>query len=236
MGEKRRIHTGQVGLTVLHWTVEAFASVNGPSALQKMLLQLLFVGIVTFHPCSIQGLQVLEDPGTVIAVKDDEILWLPCTGDEAWDYCRWSFRSRSCARAMDASPAVGCDIDPDRIAWAGVPEVDHRCSLRVSDLSALLDSGIWTCQLMKGDEELYLASRNFKVMVYSKAEVAFASRPHQQMEVGREYIVECAGRGGSPRPHLEALVTPVDGTGDEAIGVLKWQFHYYPGLSLQGSR
>lgn len=55
---------------------------------------------------------------------------------------RWSFFSRSCARPSTIVPdPATCDIDPDRAHWRGVPAIDNRCTLAVSN-PTLSDAGM----------------------------------------------------------------------------------------------
>jgi len=74
------------------------------------------------------ALDVLEEDNSV-RTRSDRDLQLTCTGSEAWDYCRWSFFSRSCARSAAEFSEMEdrqCAIDPERITWTGMPEIDNK--------------------------------------------------------------------------------------------------------------
>ena len=128
---------------------------------------------LTLH-CQCQNFTIV-DPESEVSVKHvlDPHLDLTCTGSEPWAYCRWSFYQRVCSRTLDLNSPY-CTIDErGRITWQGVPAIDQKCTIRVKDPD-LMDSGSWTCQLIQDDNEV--ATKSFKVNVFTQAEVRFASR------------------------------------------------------------
>ena len=83
----------------------------------------------------------------------------------------------------EGDAASVCDIDPDRVRWRGMPAIDRRCTIVVAR-PTLADSGVWTCQLIRGQDRVEVAPKNYRVSVYSQGTVSFASRPHQKMLAG----------------------------------------------------
>ena len=177
--------------------------------------------ILLLQICSLTAFEVTQTDSD-ITVREDETLELSCTGSEPWDYCRWTFYGRECSRTVQSTSSK-CDIDDSgRITWVGVPEIDDTCTLNVAQ-PGTQDSGSWTCQLLQQNIAVAVASKSFKVTVYSRTVVSFGSRPYQKMMVGNEYTIECIGEGGVPSPTLVALVGPEETIGDtditlEAIG------------------
>ncbi len=177
----------------------------------KMLFTTILASFAFSAFARAQNFAIKETEASV-AVRQDEALRLTCTGNEPWSYCRWNFYGRVCSRTLDLNnPYCNIDEGTNRIAWQGVPAIDHKCTILIAQ-PELRDSGSWTCQLIQDDNEV--AVKSFKVTVYAEAVVRFESRPHDKMMVGREYHIECSGVGGVPTPDLRALVAPVDNDDD----------------------
>jgi hypothetical protein len=81
--------------------------------------------VLCLSPSALAEFRVLEEESQV-RVRDDRDLQLTCTGSEEWHYCRWSFFSRSCARTASNLEDQRCNIDPERISWMGMPQIDQK--------------------------------------------------------------------------------------------------------------
>lgn len=154
-----------------------------------------------------------------ITAKRDEELIITGEGEYPWDYCTWRFKGSSCSRTADDNPK-NCAIDSEEnINWIGIPTIDKKCSLQIKKVD-FFHNGTWSCELRDKVNLNELQEIKVNVQVQSKAQVQFASRPHQQMFPSNEYQIDCSSVNGLPQPSLSAWVGPTMEISDKDVPLL----------------